>query len=241
MSCGSERCVRLDSRLLEQGRELAHVLGGVPNRALEHLVPARGAEVDLHFAVEVLVSNRVPPPAEALPDPLAERGDVGARANVVGGRGGQVLVAHRHPRLVHVHEGVRDLEQVVHQHPPRAGPVRKLVLELAVRHLAGEPDGGLEHVPVASGELGGREVRTRVLGEAEEVDDILDDLAKTNCLDTIGTERAPNARRRSIPSSSSRTLTDSNSIPRTERYSFTLRQSVGLPEDRDGFGHAEYS
>src|SRR5215471_15515708 len=52
--------------------------------------------------------------------------------------------------------------------------------------------------------------------------------ANTNRLprDTTGTDRAPNRRSSSSPPSSANTLIDWNSIPRTERYSFTLRQLV---------------
>ena len=83
-----------------------------------------------------------------------------------------------------------------------------------VRRIAGRQD-----VPVASGKLGGRELRPGIGGEAEELHYVLDHLGEDELLPARYHWHRARARAPSgapMPSSS-RTFTESNSIPRTER------------------------
>ena len=71
---------------------------------------------------------------------------------------------------------------MVHQHAIRTRPVRQLQLELVVRHLANQPDRRLEHLVITGMQLGRREGRAGVFVEAEELDDIADDLGEDKAI-----------------------------------------------------------
>ena len=102
------------------------------------------------------------------------------------------------------------------------------LLEPVVRHLAHQPDRGREHMVVAGMELGRRQGRAGLSSSPRNSTTSRITWAKTkrSPRETTGTERAPRRRSSSRPPSSAITLIDWNSIPRTERYSFTLRQLV---------------
>ena len=133
----------------------------------------------------------------------------------------------------------------MHEHPPGAGPVGKLVRELPVRHLPGEADGGLEDVPVAGGELGRGELRPGIVGEAEEVHDILDDLGEDELLPP-GNDRHRTGAERSQAFEPAFVFqyVDRFELDPTDREVLLYPEatgSVGLPEHRDGVSHADSS
>jgi hypothetical protein len=70
----------------------------------------------------------------------------------------------------------------MHQHAPGPRPVRQLDLELVVRHLAYQTDRRFEHVVVPGLQLGRRQSWARLLVEAQEFDDIANDLRKDKAI-----------------------------------------------------------
>ena len=138
---------------------------------------ARGAaEIGGDAAVEVLALRALPPGGKAGADPFAEGGDLIGGLHVVRRRGEHGFAGERLAAVFHVEEGDRDLEDVVHQHAPGPGAVRQFAGEAVLRHLAGQPEGGFQHVVVARAELGRGQLRAGIRVEAEKLHDIADDL-----------------------------------------------------------------